>query len=145
MKKNDDPIIVEQSFDATMETVWSAITEADQMRKWYFDAIPEFQPVVGFQTQFNIKNQERNFLHMWEVTEVNPGKKITYEWKFKGYPGEFFTVFELFPKGGGTKLRLNAVVTEDFPEDIPEFTRESGIAGWKYFILQSLKEYLEKK
>jgi hypothetical protein len=42
-----------------------------------------------------------------------------------------------------TKLRLTAQVLEDFPEDIPEFKRESGVEGWTYFIKKSLKEFLE--
>jgi hypothetical protein len=42
-------------------------------------------------------------------------------------------------------LRLTYIVIEKFPEDIPEFTRESGMVGWNYFIRKKLKEYLEKK
>jgi len=34
------------------------------------------------------------------------------------------------------------LVLEDFPQDIPEFKRESGLAGWTYLILESLQKYL---
>ena len=40
-------------------------------------------------------------------------------------------------------LRLTDQTLESFPDDIPEFTRESGIEGWTFFINKSLKEYLE--
>ena len=43
-----------------------------------------------------------------------------------------------------TKLRLTHHVQESFPEDIPEFKRESGIEGWTFFIKKRLKEFLDK-
>ncbi len=44
------------------------------MRKWYFENIPAFKPEVGFETQFNVQSEERNFLHKWKVTEVQPSE-----------------------------------------------------------------------
>lgn len=145
MRKGDDPIIVEQSFNRSIESVWKAITEVDQMRQWFFGNIPSFKPEVGFETRFNVQSQDRNFLHMWKVTEVVPLRLIRYNWKYEGYQGDSFVVFELFQDNNLTKLRLTAQVLEDFPGDIPEFKRESCIEGWTYFIKKSLKEFLEKK
>ncbi|MEW5923638.1 MAG: SRPBCC domain-containing protein [Candidatus Zixiibacteriota bacterium] len=144
MKKEDDPIIVEQTFKVSADKVWKSITEIDLMRQWYFENIPSFRPEVGFETQFNVTSEGRNFLHMWRVTEVVPKRKIAYNWKFKEYPGDSFVVFELSGKGDSTRLKLTVNVTEDFPENIPEFTRESCIGGWEWFIKERLKEYLEK-
>ena len=145
MKASDGPIIVEQSFDAAATTVWQAITDIDQMRQWYFDNIPAFKPEVDFETQFNVQGGDRDFLHMWKVTEAMPLKRISYDWTFEGYPGDSFVTFELFEKGRSTTLRLTVTVREDFPDDIPEFKRESCVGGWEYFIKGRLKEYLEKK
>ena len=144
MKASDDPVIVEQTFNKSPEKVWQAITEHDQMIQWYFDNIPSFKAEVGFETQFNIHNDGRDFMHMWNVTEVESLKKITYGWKFDGYVGDSFVTFEIFDEGDSTKLRLTATVTEDFEDGIPEFERESCIGGWQYFIQQRLKEFLEK-
>jgi uncharacterized protein YndB with AHSA1/START domain len=144
MRKNDDPIIVEQTFNTSIDRVWSAITEIDQMRQWYFDNIPSFEPEVGFETQFNVQSQGRNFLHMWKVTEVVPLKMITYNWKYEGYPGDSFVVFELFEQNDLTKLRLTHQVQENFPEDIPEFSRASCLEGWTFLIKRSLDEFLER-
>ena len=144
MRKNDEPIIVEQTYNTSIDTVWNSITEINQMRQWYFKNIPSFKPEVGFETQFNVQNQDRNFLHMWKVTEVVPLKMITYNWKYEGYPGDSFVVFELFKQNNLTKLRLTHQVQERFPEDIPEFSRESCVEGWTFFIRKSLKEFLEK-
>jgi uncharacterized protein YndB with AHSA1/START domain len=144
MKKNEEPIIIEQDFHASVETVWNAITEIDQMRQWYFQNIPSFKPEVGFETQFNVQSQDRNFLHMWKVTEVVPLQKISYKWKYKDYPGDSLLVFELFKQNNLTKLKLTHQVVESFPQDIPEFARESGVEGWTFFIKKSLKDFLEK-
>ena len=75
MRKNDEPVVVEQTYNTSINAVWSSITEIDQMRQWYFENIPSFKPEVGFETQFNVENEGRNFLHIWKVTEVVPKKK----------------------------------------------------------------------
>ena len=142
MKTEEEPVVVEQTFAASVDDVWNSITDPTQMRKWYFDNIPDFKPEIGFETQFNIENEGRNFLHIWTVTEVVPKKLLAYNWRFEGYSGDSFVVFELFEHGNDTMLRLTVNVTEDFQEDIPEFKRESCVAGWEYFIGQSLKKHL---
>ena len=144
MKKDEEPIIIEQTFNVSIKTVWSAITEIGQMRQWYFKNIPSFKPEVGFRVQFNVQNEERSFLHMWEVTEVMPENKIAYKWKYENYPGDSVVAFELFEQNNLTTLRLTHHVLESFPDDIPEFARESGVGGWTYFISKCLKEFMEK-
>jgi len=136
--------MVEQTFNESIDTVWNSITMIDQMRQWYFKNIPSFKPEVGFETQFSVQSQGRNFLHMWKVTEVVPKKMIMYNWKYDGYPGDSFVVFELFKQNNLTKLRVTHQVQESFPEDIPEFSRESCIEGWTFFTRKSLKEFFEK-
>jgi uncharacterized protein YndB with AHSA1/START domain len=34
MRKDDEPIIVEQTFNTSIETVWDAITKVERMRQW---------------------------------------------------------------------------------------------------------------
>ncbi|MDO5979343.1 SRPBCC family protein [Flavivirga spongiicola] len=145
MKNIEEPIIVEQTFNASLENVWDAITVLDKMIKWFFPNISSFEPVVGFETGFVIQVEDRIFPHLWKLTEVIPMKKIAYEWKFEGYPGSAISLFELMEEHYQTKLKLTFTVVENFPDNIPEFKRESGVAGWNYFIKESLKEYLEKK
>jgi len=143
MKTSDEPIIVEQSFNSSIESVWDSITDIEQMRLWYFENIPAFKPEIGFETQFSVQSNDRNFLHMWKVTEVQPLKMIKYSWRFEGYPGKSTVTFELLKQDTLTKLKLTVDILENFPEDISEFTRESCIAGWKYFITNRLKDFLK--
>jgi len=144
MKKNEPPIIIEQNYNSSIENVWDAITNVDLMRQWFFENIPSFNAKIGFKTQFTVQSEKRTFLHMWEVTEVIPSKKITYNWKYKDYAGDSSVEFELAKTDNGVKLKLSHHVLEDFPNDIPEFKRESGIAGWSYFVKESLMEFLNK-
>ncbi len=143
MKTSDEPIIVEQTFNSSIESVWHSITEIGQMRQWYFENISAFKPEIGFETQFNVQSNDRNFLHNWKVTEVEHLKMIKYSWELEDYPGKSTAAFELLKEENKTKLRLTVDILEDFPENILEFTRESCIAGWKYFINSKLRDFLE--
>lgn len=81
---------------------------------------------------------------MWKVTEVVPLKRIKINWKYESYQGDSFVVFELTMQDDLAKLRLTHQVQESFSQDIPKFRRESGVAGWTFFIKKSLKKILEK-
>jgi uncharacterized protein YndB with AHSA1/START domain len=50
-KMNTQPLIVERMLDAPIHLVWAALTDLEQMKKWYFD-IDGFQPQLGFQFRF---------------------------------------------------------------------------------------------
>lgn len=143
MTINSEPIIVEEIFNTNTATLWKAITNVDEMRQWFFENIESFEAEVGFQTKFYVQSTERSFLHLWTITEVEPLKKIVYNWKYEDYPGNSFVYFELFEVKNGTKLRLTTKITEDFPTDIPEFKPESCKQGWEYFIQLRLKEFIE--
>ncbi|MCH7401859.1 SRPBCC domain-containing protein [Belliella kenyensis] len=145
MKKSEQAIVVEQVFDVSVLELWKAITELDQMKKWFFVNIETFEEVLGFETRFVVENKGRIFPHLWKITEVDPFRKITYNWKYEGYKGDSDVTFELFGSGEQSKLTLTHTVLEDFSDEIPEFSRESCEAGWTYFIKQSLKEYLQSK
>ncbi|NHF60547.1 SRPBCC domain-containing protein [Flavobacteriaceae bacterium TP-CH-4] len=137
------PVVVTQEFDTPLENIWTAITEVDQMKCWYFDNIPAFKPEVGFETRFNVQSNGRDFLHIWKVTEVRPPTQLVYSWSFMGYEVDSYTVFELEQKGEKSILTLRCYGIESYPDDVPEFTRESCTAGWNYFIKESLPSYID--
>jgi uncharacterized protein YndB with AHSA1/START domain len=123
--------------------VWEAITRVDQMRRWFFDNIPAFEPEIGFTTQFEVSSGERVFPHIWTIIAVEPAHKITYNWRYDGYHGNSLVHFELTEDNSKTVLTVTHETTADFPDDIPEFSRESCKGGWEYFIQERLKKYLE--
>ena len=145
MDKNADPIVVEETFDAPIAVVWKAITDKDQMRQWFFETITDFQAASGFETQFNVRCEERDYPHLWKVTEVVPEKRIAYGWRYGGYPGNSTVVWGLSETPSGTKLTFTHQGIETFPQDNPVFSRESTQEGWNYFLRESLKAFLERQ
>ena len=143
MTEDVEPIIVEETYAVGAPVVWKAITDPAQMTKWYFEPIERFQPEVGFETRFTITLDGTDYLHLWRVTEVDPGKKIAYRFDFEGYASEALVVWELLEVSGGTKLTLTETGWETLPQDNPIFSREAGVAGWTYFLKESLKQFLE--
>ncbi len=145
MNAENDPIIITQSFYASIDTVWSALTNLAEMQQWYFPQLTSFEPKVGFETSFTIEHEGRVFPHNWKVLEVDAPNLITYRWTFDGYPGVALTIFSLEESNGVTTLTINNPTLEPFPDDIPEFKRESGVEGWNYLIKTSLVAYIAKK
>lgn len=144
MNNGEKPVIVEQSFNLSVAELWKVITELNHMTKWFFENIQDFRAEVGFETQFNVNSGERNFMHLWKITEVVPFEKIVYSWQYEGYEGESFVSFETFISEAGSCLRLSHQVIKSFPQSIPEFQRESCQEGWEYFICKRLKSYSEE-
>jgi len=134
------PFVIERTFNAPVEKVWKAITDKDQMKQWYFD-LAAFEPEVGFEFQFEGGTEEKKYLHLCKVTEVIPGKKLTYSWRYEGFEGNSFVTFELFPQGDQTKLKLTHAGLETFPANEPAFAKESFAAGWDYIIGTSLSKF----
>lgn len=138
-----EPFEIERTYNAPIEKVWKAITDKDQMKQWYFD-ISAFEPEVGFNFQFKGENEGRVFLHLCEITEVIPLKRLSYTWQYEGFEGKSIVTFELFSEGSSTKLKLTHEGLETFPANNPDFAKENFIAGWTYITGTSLKEFLEK-
>ncbi len=138
------PFVIERVFNAPIAKLWKAITDKDDMKEWYFD-FAEFKPEPGFVFRFSgTGNDGKEYLHICEVTEVVPGKKLTYSWKYDGYPGISQVSFELFEEGKQTKLKLTHTGLETFPNNNPDFARESFAAGWTHIIGKSLPGFLNK-
>lgn len=143
MKRSDPPIVVEQHFSVRLVRLWKALTDPGEMRQWFFEQIPDFRAEVGFHTEFAVAHKGRTFTHRWTIREAEPLKKIVYNWNYPEYAGDSNVCFELESGESGSILRVSTEVLEDFPGDIPEFKRESCLAGWEYFIQKSLPEYLQ--
>jgi len=144
MLKTDPPIIVKQDFNCSVSRLWTAITDASEMRKWMFEQIQSYEPVVNFETSFDLHHEGRLFRHMWKILEVEANHLIKTNWTFEGYPGQSIVSFEISPTDDGSSmLTVTAIALEDFPQDIPEFKRESGLGGWNFLLKESLKDHLE--
>ncbi len=146
MKVSEAPIVVTHQYNASPSILWSAITQVEEMRQWYFDMLEDFQAVVGFTTSFLVENEGRQFTHQWEVKEVVVDSHIKYQWNYKEHIGDSYVLFEIEKiTESQSSLTVSCVVEEDFPDDLKEFARESGVAGWNYLLKQRLVDYLDKR
>jgi uncharacterized protein YndB with AHSA1/START domain len=138
-----DPFVIERILNAPVSRVWKAITDRDEMSKWYFD-LKEFKPLDGFEFRFEGGPEDRRYQHVCKITEVISEKKLSYSWRYEGYEGISFVSFELFEEGDKTRLRLTHEGLESFPANNPDFAKQNFIAGWNHIIGTSLKDFVER-
>lgn len=137
------PVVVEEVFNSPVEQVWQAITDKDKMKQWYFD-LDAFSPTVGFEFRFAGKGHKgENYIHICRVTEVIPYQKLQYSWQYENYEGFSLVTFELFEEAGQTRVRLTHEGLESFPQNSPDFAKESFNGGWTALITQLLKKHLQ--
>jgi uncharacterized protein YndB with AHSA1/START domain len=140
----EQPIIVEQTYNAPVEKIWNALTDRDQMEKWYFN-LSGFRAEVGFEFEFPGQGAKgENYLHLCKVIEATPLKKLSYSWKYADHAGDSLVTFELFPEGDKTRVKLTHAGVDTFPATSPDFARSSFEAGWTHILQKSLKEFVEK-
>jgi uncharacterized protein YndB with AHSA1/START domain len=137
----NQPVVVERTFNAAADKVWQAISTRDGIKHWFFD-LEDFEPEVGVDFSFDVEHEGFKYLHRCRITEVVPGKKLAYTWRFKGHEGDSLVTFELFPDGKKTKLRLTHAGLETFPK-LAQFAKEKFMEGWTMFIGEELKKFVE--
>ena len=136
-----EPLVIERTFNAPIARVWKALTDAEEMRRWYFD-MKEFKPEVGFEFGFSVEHEGAKYEHRCKVTEVIPQKELAYTWRYEGHEGDSLVTFELFAEGDKTRLKLTHEGLETFP-NLPSFARKNFTEGWTQIIGSSLKEFVE--
>lgn len=140
----NQPVLVERVFDTPINKVWQAITDKEQMKKWYF-ILDEFKAELGFQFTFPGKGQQgEEYLHLCTITDILKPNRLQYSWKYKNHPGYSLVTFQLFETGNQTRLILSHHGLETFPQDKPDFARNSFNAGWNEIINVSLTRFLEQ-
>ena len=133
-------MIKEFVYNVPVEQLWQALTHADQLKKWYFPQIQKFEPVVGYEIQFDDDQQE--YQKKWIVTKIIEGRTFSHSWAYQGYPGTSEVTFDLFANGHSTKLRVTHTGLDSFAND-PHFYRERFDWGWDNLLGRNLKELLE--
>jgi uncharacterized protein YndB with AHSA1/START domain len=136
-----EPLVIERTLNASAARVWRALTNKDEMKRWYFD-LKEFKPEVGFEFEFTVEHEGFKYCHLCKITEVIPQKKLAYSWRYQGHEGDSLVTFELFADGGKTRLKLTHKGLETFPK-LPAFARKNFMKGWTEIIASSLENFLE--
>ncbi len=142
--QHNEPYVIERTFNAPAARVWKAITDKEQMKQWYFD-MPAFKPEVGCEFTFTGMADKCVYVHLCKVTEVIPGEKLTYSWRYDGFEGISYVTFQLFEEGSVTRLVLTHTGLETFPASNAHFAKENFAGGWGYLIGTSLPAFLQKE
>jgi uncharacterized protein YndB with AHSA1/START domain len=136
-----EPLVIERTFAAPAALVWKAITNVEDMSRWYFE-VKKFKPEVGCEFSFVVEHEGNVHDHRCKITEVIPQRKIAYTWRYHGHEGNSLVTFELFAEGDRTKLKLTHEGLETFPK-LPSFARKNFMEGWTQLIGTSLKDFVE--
>ncbi|GAA4274270.1 SRPBCC domain-containing protein [Aquimarina gracilis] len=135
-------VVVEEIYNASIEMVWKALTDKEEMKKWYFD-LSEFKPKVGFEFQFTGQGVKGdNYLHLCKITEVIPLEKLQYSWQYENLEGYSLVTFELFEEENKTRLKLTHSGIETFPQNNSDFDIKNFEGGWAELLTKLLKKQL---
>lgn len=141
LKSNSEPLVVERTFDAPVQQVWEAMTNVNNIGRWFFD-LKEFKPEVGFKFGFAVEHEGFTYRHQCQVIDVIPQKRLAYTWRYDGFEGNSLVTFELVAEGDKTRLKLTHDGLETFPKT-PQFARKNFLQGWTSLVGTSLKDYVE--
>jgi len=135
-----DLITKEKIFNHPIETIWSAITKAEEISTWFLEA--DFKAEIGYKYTFNSSAKECSPI-IGEVLSADPYTLI-YTWIVKDTPAKTTVTWILEPIENGTKLSLEH-------SGISNYTGETAIAmfdsfngGWDNCI-NGLTAYLKQE
>lgn len=127
----------EITIEAPVDAVWRALTEADEMERW-FPLEARVEPGTDGRVFMSWKN-EIEFTS--PITAWDEHRRFAYAWEVENAPGPMVADFHLEAAGGKTVLRL---VHSGFPSEHSWDGFYHGVrTGWA-FELRSLRHYLER-
>jgi uncharacterized protein YndB with AHSA1/START domain len=135
----DKSFQMEQVYNAPVQTLWQALTDAAHIRAWYFPQLQQFKPVIDFEILFT--DDGSPYQKEWRVTKIIPFRLLAHSWTYKNYPGYSEVTFELFEESDQTRLKLTHTGIGSFPDDL-HFARDRFENGWKQILRTNLKNHL---
>jgi len=106
-------IRIERRYNSPVERVWRAVTEPDEMERW-FVVRPSWKPELG--------ETFEAYGHRGEITELDRPRAFAWTWGVEEYR------FELEPDGDGCRL----VFTHVFNPDLGP--QEQHERGWRAYF-----------
>ena len=132
----DKKINKEKFLPFAIEDVWKAISEQDQISKWFIQA--DFKAEVGYQYKFTHEKTEI----VGEVLEANPVFDLVYTWMVNGTNVNTTVRWQLEKVEDGTKIHLEHFGFENYDEAQVAPLFENFEKGW-VSCLQELEKYFD--
>lgn len=111
----------ERRLSAPVDAVWAAVTDREQLRRWFTDTAIEPRAGGDVLVDFGESGSARGTVLAWE-----PPHLLEFEWRSEVTPASVLRI-ELAPDGDGTRLRLEH-------RDIPELLAQDLGAGWHAYL-----------
>ncbi len=124
----------------TPERLWSALTDPDFQRRYWFGCHSESAWTVG--SPWNLIHPEGHVYDSGEIIEAEPPRRLVIRWRHEFKPelkaeGDTLCTMELEPNGRAVKLSVTHTIDRE-PSRFIE-----GVAGGWPKVLSNLKSLLE--
>ena len=136
----NDLIKKETIFSHNIDTVWNAITNADEISTWFLAA--DFKPETGYKYTFKSKTDHCQPI-FGEVKEATP-YKLVYTWVVTGTLAITTVTWQLETTENGTKLYLEHSGISNYKGETAIEMFNSFNGGWDNCI-NGLTNYLMKE
>lgn len=115
----------ERRLDSDISVVWAAITQPEQLAKWFTDIDLEFAPGGKITIRFRDDAKTESF---GKIVRIEPPRLFEFTWE------EELATWEIFQEGKGCRLVLTySRLPKEYAAHVP--------AGW-HIILDQLEEVL---
>jgi uncharacterized protein YndB with AHSA1/START domain len=144
MQQDNNSITLSRVYQAPIELIWKAITDMEEMKKWYFDFAGAFRLELGHEFEWYAGPAEgKQWLHRGKITEIIDGRKLAHTWEYPGYSGSSAVTWELTPvDDNSTRLVLTHEFTIPFDSAEEALRRENFDKGWTHILDIGLTEYV---
>ena len=124
----------------TPEKLWSALTDTEFMKRYWFGVHGESQWTPG--SSWRIVSPEGQILDAGEILEADPPRRLVIRWQNQFKPelkaeGASVCTMEIEPSGAAVKLSITHTIERD-----PSKFIEAVSGGWPK-VISNLKSLLE--
>lgn len=124
----------------TPEKLWSALTDAEFIRQYWFGCRCESQWTAG--SSWKLMSGDGQVLDDGEIVEAVPPRRLVIRWRHQSKPelkseGDSYCTMELEPSGTAVKLSITHTIERD-----PSKFIEAVSGGWPK-VVSNLKSLLE--
>jgi uncharacterized protein YndB with AHSA1/START domain len=126
----------------TSEKLWSALTDAEFMKQYWFGMRGESQWTAG--SSWKLVSGDGQIFDAGEIVEAAPPKRLVIRWQHQNKPelkaeGDSLCTMELEPEPSGTAVRLS--ITHTIEREHSKLL-EAVSGGWPK-VISNLKSLLE--